>query len=137
MRSGSIQEIVLRCKSARIPWYRVAILIAVGFASFALGRMSALATPHVPVVLYVPETMMASVESVQQNIEKESSGQSTMIADDALGGKVVVSKQGTTYHFPWCSGGTRIADENKIWFSSIEEAREAGYKPARNCKGLP
>lgn len=46
------------------------------------------------------------------------------------------SKNGTVYHLPSCSGAKRIAEENKIWFSSKEEAEGLGYRPAKNCDGL-
>jgi len=56
-------------------------------------------------------------------------------ASDA-GGKYVASKTGTKYHLPTCSGAKRINEENKVWFSSTEEAKAAGYTPATNCPGL-
>lgn len=52
------------------------------------------------------------------------------------GGQYVASKKGTKYHLPWCSGGKAIAEANKIWFASKEEAERAGYTPAANCKGI-
>lgn len=54
----------------------------------------------------------------------------------ADGGQLVGSKNGTKYHYPWCSGAERIKEENKIWFQSAEEAKRAGYTPAANCPGL-
>jgi len=48
----------------------------------------------------------------------------------------VASKNGTKYHYPWCPGAQSIKEENKIWFSTKEEAEKAGYQPASNCKGL-
>jgi len=53
-----------------------------------------------------------------------------------VGGKVVASRKGSKYHFPWCSGGKTIREENIIWFDSIKQAQNAGYTPAGNCKGL-
>ena len=53
-----------------------------------------------------------------------------------LQGKYVASKNGKSYHFPWCSGARSIKEENKIWFNSKEEAGKAGYAPAGNCPGL-
>lgn len=50
--------------------------------------------------------------------------------------KYVASKNSNKYHLPWCSGAARIAEENKIWFASKEEAAAAGYTPAANCKGI-
>ena len=48
----------------------------------------------------------------------------------------VASKNGTKYYYPWCSGVSRIKEENKVWFSSSDEAKKAGFEPAANCKGL-
>ena len=52
----------------------------------------------------------------------------------AAGGKLMGSRNGTKYYFPWC--GSNIAEKNKIWFNSEEEAKAKGYEPAANCKGL-
>jgi methylphosphotriester-DNA--protein-cysteine methyltransferase len=54
----------------------------------------------------------------------------------AVSGSYVASKNGTKYHYPWCSGAKRIKDENKVWFDTVEQARAAGYTPAANCPGL-
>jgi len=51
-------------------------------------------------------------------------------------GVYVGSKNGKTYHLPWCSGATRILEKNKVWFSSKEDATNRGYSPASNCKGI-
>lgn len=50
--------------------------------------------------------------------------------------KFVASKNSDVYHYPWCPGAQRIKEENKIYFSSKEEAEKAGYRPAKNCPGL-
>lgn len=53
-----------------------------------------------------------------------------------VGMKYVASKSGKVFHLPWCPGAKKIKEENKIWFSSIEEAISAGYRPAGNCDGI-
>lgn len=50
--------------------------------------------------------------------------------------KFVASKNSDVYHYPWCPGAQRIKEENKVYFSSKEEAEKAGYRPAKNCPGL-
>lgn len=50
--------------------------------------------------------------------------------------RYVASKNGTKYHLPTCPGAKRIKEENKIWFDSKAEAEQAGYEPAKNCKGI-
>jgi hypothetical protein len=52
------------------------------------------------------------------------------------GGKLVASKNGTKYYFPWCAAASKIAEGNKVWFNSEAEARAKGLQPAANCKGL-
>lgn len=49
--------------------------------------------------------------------------------------RVVASRSGTKYYFPWCSGAARIADTNKVWFSSVAAAETQGYTPAKGCGG--
>ncbi len=51
-------------------------------------------------------------------------------------GVYVASKKGTKYHLPTCSGAKTMSPENKIWFTTKEEAEAAGFTPAANCKGL-
>lgn len=49
---------------------------------------------------------------------------------------VVASRNGTKYHFPWCSGAARILPENTVYFDSAADAQAAGYEPAANCPDL-
>ena len=56
---------------------------------------------------------------------------------DLMGAMLYVgSKNSNKYHLPDCPGALRIKEENKIWFSSKEEAENLGYNPATNCDGL-
>ena len=124
--------------------YIAAVIILIGGASFGLGRLS---------VLYEirPEVTIESIEDtgdtmLQVSAESAISSQSaaaiqataveTSDGFETVGGEVVGSKNGTIYHFPWCSGAKRISEANKIWFLGPKEARAAGYEPAANCKGL-
>jgi hypothetical protein len=49
---------------------------------------------------------------------------------------VIVSKTGTKYYLPWCGALKRINPENQISFATPALARQAGYQPASNCKGV-
>lgn len=48
--------------------------------------------------------------------------------------QVVVSKNGTKYHFLHCSGAKQIKEENKVYFATPSAAESAGYTLALNCK---
>lgn len=53
-----------------------------------------------------------------------------------VGMQYVASRNGRVFHLPWCPGVKRIKEENKIWFSSREEALARGLQPAANCEGI-
>ncbi|MEW5907665.1 MAG: hypothetical protein AB1643_00565 [Patescibacteria group bacterium] len=119
-----LTETVKKCKS-KIQSYEkdillVMVIILVALISFGLGRLSKIRENRVPI----------TIENLSANLMIESKP-----GFDSHG-SVVASKNGTKYHYPWCGGAQQIKEENKIWFSSIEEARKAGYVPASNCKGL-
>lgn len=97
------------------------VIILIALIAFGLGRLSVLLEKKTPI----------RIENMSENAS------STLPAGTASSKELfVASKSGTKYHFPWCSGAQSIKEENKIWFSSKEEAEKAGYKPATNCKGL-
>ena len=49
--------------------------------------------------------------------------------------RVVASKSSMSkkYHFLWCPSAEKIKEENKIYFSSDQEAESRGYTLAGNC----
>ncbi|MCH7529800.1 hypothetical protein IIB50_01650 [Patescibacteria group bacterium] len=118
----NIPEIIQKGKTLITPdVYIVTIIVLVGFAGFGLGRLSKVEEVRVPVAIINSQTLTGSAISA---------------INESTGGIFVASKNGTKYHFPWCSGAQRMKESNKIWFSSKEEAIRAGYTPALNCKGL-
>lgn len=94
----------------------VLAIFLVGISAFGLGRLSNLEEQRPAVTL----TNQAKIDEAPMR----------------LGGKIVASRRGSKYHYPWCSGAQAMKESNKIWFDSIEDARGAGYTPAKNCKGL-
>ena len=108
------------------PFFMILLIVLVGFGAFGLGRLSVTPPQSKGVQVFTsPDTQVAGI------------GHTIVPADSQQKeGEVVASKNGSKYHYPWCSGAQRIADENKIWFNTIEEARAVGYTPAANCKGL-
>lgn len=50
------------------------------------------------------------------------------------GAQYVGSINSDKYHYPDCKWAERIKPENEIWFDSIKEAEEAGYKPCKACR---
>jgi len=120
----------------------VCLIILVGTASFGLGKLSALEKKKTPItVLKTQEALLASVivgneTSAENNSSSSINLDTKSITTSIAKGLVVASKSGTKYYYPWCSGVDRIKESNKVWFTSIEEAKSKGLTPAANCLGL-
>lgn len=120
------------------------LILVVGAGGFALGRASDHMQEEVRIPVHESGEMGARVvEGDIPHVQGESAVSSAALIQGAphtpgsppVGG-YVGSKHGTKYHLPWCSGALRIKDENKVWFTTKEEAEAAGYTPASNCKGI-
>ena len=88
--------------------------LLIALIGFGLGRLSYLVQNKPPI----------TVED--QLVEEQTANAAVFVA----------SKNGAYYYLPDCSGVQKIKEENKIWFSSRDEAESIGYKPAANCPGL-
>lgn len=117
----SIDEWVIKIKHlldfSAGDWGVVAIIALVGLGSFGLGRLSVLESVRPPV----------TIEKAPTEINPRGKN---------IGGLIVASRSGNAYYFPWCAGAAKISLQKEIWFTSEEQARSAGYLPAKNCKGL-
>lgn len=121
----------------------VLLIILACFASFGLGKLSALEKKKTPIqVLKVQEDLLAAVvgktePSLKGENEPVSNNNLATALDSQINkGLVLASKSGKKYYFPWCSGVDRIKEENKVWFTTIEDAKKAGLTPASGCAGL-
>lgn len=114
------------------------LVIVVSCTSFYLGRLSASGNAS------LPDNTQQEATIVQGSTTKADRKQGTYSTStlDSVSEKVspeggyVASKSGTKYHLPWCGSAKQIKEENKIWFTTKEEAERAGYTPASNCKGI-
>ncbi len=110
----------------------IIIMILVGALSFGLGKLSLYEKAAEPVQITPPITISANNFNSGEVLGEVDQG--SLISPG--GGEVVGSRNGTKYHFPWCSGAQRISEENLVIFESVDAARAQGYTPAANCKGL-
>jgi len=102
----------------------------IAFTAFGIGRATAPRPQKAaPIVEALPLTANAGTNLFQGNPD-------AVIGTTNGPGAFVASKNGTKYYLPTCSGANRIKKENRIWFTSIEEAKSQGYTPAANCPGL-
>ena len=91
--------------------FLILLIILVSFAGFGLGRLSLSGGESKGISIYFG------------NLDTDQP-------------KVVASISGARYHYPWCAGASQIKDTNKIIFNTPEDAKNAGYLKAKNCKGL-
>jgi hypothetical protein len=121
-------------------YFTAVMILLVAVTSFSLGRISGLEDGKDPVRVISRDLygggsreQAASVGASAADDEKIGDSMPETQPDS---GQVVASKNGSKYHYPWCSGAKQISENNLIVFNSIEEARAKGYTPASNCKGL-
>lgn len=100
----------------------VLVIVLLSLASFGLGRLSvdrgAGKSP-------IKESQFTA------NVKQENSKQPSLNKAES---KVVASKNGSKYHYTWCSGASKILEANKIEFETASLAEAAGYTLAANCK---
>ena len=108
------------------------VIILVAVLSFGIGRLS-IVTKGEPVKIEFDSTLLGKTAAstteaatVIEAIQTQSRSVKT--------GQVIVSKNGTKYHYLNCPGAKQIKEENKIVFGSAAEAEGAGYTLAANCK---
>ena len=134
MLSNSIEKVKRIIEANKSDLFVAFIIFLVGMIGFGLGRLSVVWPEKEPITIEnVLEKQYISVESEAKNTYPSKT---TAAIANTIQGQLVGSKSGTAYHFPWCSGAQRIKEENKIWFTSKEEAEKKGYRPAGNCPGL-
>lgn len=112
----------------------ISLIIVVGVTSFGLGRLSLQDETITPSAVITEAFDTTDTENTVSGSATTEEGSSTI--DPSTEKAFVGSKNSDKYHFPWCPGALRIKEENKVWFSSREEAEALGYTPAGNCKGL-
>lgn len=112
-------------------WLIVAIIVLSASGSFGLGFLAGRDVGEKG-QLHITERELVGGGVPVVSGELVAEEQAPMNA----GGQYVASKTGKSYHLPWCSGAKLIKEENKIWFSTKEEAEARGYAPAGNCPGI-
>lgn len=134
----SIKEMALKIKGVgeKREIFLSLLIILTTFGSFGLGRLSKIydSRPEVKIRLGDGSEMTNEVSQASNLTAQKENLTAVGVAE--VSGKVVASKSGSKYHFPWCGGASQISEANKIWFDSAQAAEKAGYSKAANCKGL-
>ena len=118
----------------------VFIVIFVGLASFGLGRLSVGDKSGGTLKVEYNEPELSSSEAINSpnlvnlGLNDTKMGNSSQKAN--LGGikQFFASSRGKKYYPVDCSAGGTIKEENKVWFSSRDEAEGAGYTLSSSCR---
>ncbi|MHB1316527.1 MAG: hypothetical protein ACYCZW_01585 [Minisyncoccota bacterium] len=121
----SIKDFVLKIK----PLFSFILIILGAGLFFGLGRLSAQVKDYSPVSIVKSQIVTSETAKMEESKAKPSQ-------ELASSGEVIGSKNGTKYYLPWCGALSRIKPENRVVFASAVLAREKGYTPAANCKGV-
>ncbi|MEK7203608.1 MAG: hypothetical protein AAB627_00835 [Patescibacteria group bacterium] len=111
--------------------FLIFLIILISLLSFQLGRISKTASQPIKIEkASIQEIFNDQNTNIRVDTNEASRGEGKDLKVDF---RVVVSKNGTKYHFAWCPSAKRIKPENQIWFNSEQEAISAGYTLASNC----
>jgi len=101
----------------------VVIVILVGLISFELGRMS-------------KENDSSGIKIEYPNQDENQPANVVSAADltNSTSKNFFASNRGTKYYSIGCSAGKTIKQENRVYFSTGEEAQKAGYDLSSSCR---
>lgn len=94
------------------------IIVLTAISAFGLGRLSAVYDAKTPLVIKNAVPAAVAVSKTAALTTK----------------KYLASKNGKKYYSADCPAATRIAEANRIWFSSAAEAEGAGFSLSASCQ---
>lgn len=121
----SIPETLLKIKPLGSIFLKLASLVLILGLVFSLGRISALSAPQTtePIEVIYPPLVKTTIPHYNET------GNTTEPESWVFAG----SKTGKTYYPKDCSGLTRVKAENRVYFTTAEEATRAGYHASTAC----
>lgn len=111
------------------------VIILITLLSYGIGRLSVAGERRGPIQIEYDPSISDEISSPQNSYNKSLNqlGQTASVIQTISDQEVVASKNGTKYHYLYCSSAKQIKEENKIIFASAEQAKTAGYTLAANC----
>jgi len=118
----------------------VIIVILVGLGCFELGRLSKenssggikIEYPNLPQGINQASNAVSAVEFANNNVSSVQTSPRTQNYSNS-GKTFFASSKGTKYYTISCSAGKTIKQENRIYFTTGEEAQAAGYTLSSSC----
>ncbi|MBI4118750.1 MAG: hypothetical protein HY452_00620 [Parcubacteria group bacterium] len=125
--------------------FLVTVIVLVGLIGFGLGRLS---SQYQTAELKIQSALVntadlgkiatapASGSTASADATTPLKSQNGAVVEEIINQKIVGNKNSKIYHYENCPGALRMSEGNKIFFASIIDAQNAGFKPAGNCPGL-
>ena len=125
--------------------FLVAVITLVGLIGFGLGRLS---SQYQTAELKIQSTLVNTADlskivttppanpTAVSGATTPPKPQNGAVAEQIVNQKIVGNKNSKIYHYENCPGALRMSEGNKIFFASIVDAQNAGFRPAGNCPGL-
>lgn len=117
----------------------VMIVILVGLGSFELGRLSKENDLSGIKIDYIDQNEQgidqtaSAIGSTPENTTQNTTIVPSKSQNDSTGKNYFASNRGSKYYSVGCAAGKTIKEENKIWFRTGEEAKQAGYTLSSGC----
>ncbi|MFA5931845.1 MAG: hypothetical protein WC793_00490 [Candidatus Paceibacterota bacterium] len=105
----------------------VIIVILVGLGSFELGRLSRESSSEGLKIEYPDQNANQGANVVSAVIDTQNP------STNNFGKTFFASSRGSKYYTTSCSAGKTIKQENRVYFSTGEEAQQAGYTLSSSC----
>ena len=104
----------------------VLIIILLGLSSFELGRLSKGKDSSGIKIEYPNKTLSAQANAISSVTPTKT--------QTSTGKNFFASSRGTKYYPVGCSAGATLKQENRIYFTTREEAEQAGYELSSSCR---
>ena len=118
----------------------IIIVILVGLGSFKLGRLSkengssGLKILPAVAVEYPNQIETQSASAILSQNSLETNIKTSPIISNPTGKTFFASNRGTKYYTISCYAGKTIKQENRVYFTTGEEAQKAGYELSSSCR---
>lgn len=76
-------------------------------------------------------------KNVNEEVASTDDGRPASGQEVNAAGAVLGNRRSGIYHWPGCPNYSDISADNRVAFSTREDAERAGYRPAKNCKDSP
>jgi hypothetical protein len=113
----------------------VLIVILVGLGSFELGRLSKESSSEGIKIKYSDQNQENTENSIlSENSQNSLQSANAVSATQNAGKNFFASSRGSKYYTLGCVAGKDIKQENRIYFTTGDEAQKAGYELSSGCK---